>query len=751
MAGIVEWSFANPEAALSQLSGEALGSASIDHRPVGLDLASNLSFGGDGAGKLALNIRGQLTVAVLNDPADPDEDGILTAVPSKTADGVVPGQLVPGGDRAYLKYRVEAGLKAAGQIPLGDLIGIEAGAEASGIFADYRAHGRHEQARSAFVLDLGRGARFVTSLTDVLALQKDEALAFRFAGALHASVTVSWSDLFTGQIGTLGRLLGTAAPVALSVTAGASVALTVRVSDDFLIVCSRTNPSQWRVGIRKVRSSRVAPSLDAGIDVGFANPKQLEDLAAAALEGLLGAPLKKVNDALAAASLESLGPSERRIAIGLLERFGLSQQFATIETLRARVAEAEKRVTDVVAQVVRTRVALGFAYEYSRVSTDTNLLQALVDETAVETFHADLIRARTEPLTRAIAEQRPGIDLELYLNQKEITRTHSWGFTLGFGKWASLGGRDFKKMSTVRRMDVQHRVQESYLGARSYTGQWIGEKSQWGVDLKADMKDYAAEPLVNDYSFGIHLLWVSEQKALSGSELEQWLDSAVLWRVLREQDLVETRAALAAAVGNDASLTVQLTIPNTVLRTLLPALAAAPADAYASGLAAGMPWMKISQARSSVSRRRQVYAPLWALYLHDPERPLASLAQAASDHVKKEGHGEMAAREVMTLHGPDPFSFAGLTHINGDTRAACDAFSRGARILDTAIASGARNQKTIDKAVGEMDDLWTQSHHVRAIGAYLLDAADRAGVLGHVTRTMTVEAAGLPAGLVITA
>ena len=96
-------------------------------------------------------------------------------------------------------------------------------------------------------------------------------------------------------------------------------------------------------------------------------------------------------------------------------------------------------------------------------------------------------------------------------------------------------------------------------------------------------------------------------------------------------------------------------------------------------------------------------------------------------------------------------SFAGLTQINGDTHGACEAFTRGARILQTALTSGARNQKTIDKAFGEMDDLWTQSHHVRAIGAYLVDAAERAGVLSAVTRTMTVQAAGLDKTVVVTA
>jgi hypothetical protein len=265
------------------------------------------------------------------------------------------------------------------------------------------------------------------------------------------------------------------------------------------------------------------------------------------------------------------------------------------------------------------------------------------------------------------------------------------------------------------------------------------------------MKDYAAEPKVNDYSFGIHLLWTSDQEELSGGELEEWLDSAIVWRVVREEDLVDIRARAVAALGKSASLTVHVTLPNSVLRAVLPALSRAAIDAYAQALAAAMPFMKLSPARTSAAARRRVYAPLWALYLKEPEHSVETFKKAAADHLRKVGHPEMVLRETAFLNGPDPFSFAGLTAINGNTRAACDAFTRGTRILQSAIASGARNQKTIDKAFAEMDDLWKQSHHVRAIGAYLLDAAEHIGQLTNVTRTMAVTSKGLSDTLVVTA
>jgi hypothetical protein len=174
---------------------------------------------------------------------------------------------------------------------------------------------------------------------------------------------------------------------------------------------------------------------------------------------------------------------------------------------------------------------------------------------------------------------------------------------------------------------------------------------------------------------------------------------------------------------------------------VLPTLAATPVENFASALALAMPWMNISDARQSAARRRQLYAPLWKLYLQHPDHTQAELASAAEQQVKNEGRTELILTE-RTPFGPQPFSFAGLTQINGNTRGACQAFTLGCSILQTALVSGARNQNTIDKAVGKMDDLWQQSHHVRAIGAYLLDAAQTAGVLSDVTRTMTIEADG---------
>jgi hypothetical protein len=198
-------------------------------------------------------------------------------------------------------------------------------------------------------------------------------------------------------------------------------------------------------------------------------------------------------------------------------------------------------------------------------------------------------------------------------------------------------------------------------------------------------------------------------------------------------------------------VSVHIVVPNAVIRSVLPIVAAmSPAD-FAGAFAAAMPWMEVSSARTDRRRRRLVYEPLWAAALGDSLRTVQELAGAAADRLRAQGHPEMIVRETAFLDAPDPFSFAGLVRLNGNTRGACGAFARGARILQSAIDNGARNQKTIDKAIGEMNDLWAQSHHVRAIGVHLIDLADRVGQLPDVTRTLIVQSKALGEDLVVSA
>ena len=70
-------------------------------------------------------------------------------------------------------------------------------------------------------------------------LRPNEAASQQLVGRLSAGIEVSWADVFSGPIGPVARLAGTAGPLLINVSAGASLGARVSLTDDFILVISR--------------------------------------------------------------------------------------------------------------------------------------------------------------------------------------------------------------------------------------------------------------------------------------------------------------------------------------------------------------------------------------------------------------------------------------------------------------------------------------------------------------------------------
>ena len=720
---------------LSLVPNVPLGAESIKAKLVQVPLVPNQAFTFGADSKLTLKPEGSLAVHVFNSADDPDGDKVLVADAAETPEGFLAPQLALTEEAAWLKYALKAGVDGAANATLASA-GFDVEANAGVIFGDYRRHTRARPVAEALALDLAGGPRFATALEHVRSLSIGEAVSVRWLGKIKTRVEVSWSDVFAGPALSLGALTGVQGVIGINLTAAAQVAFSLEISDDFLVIFSRLSENEWRIGIRKGVSRGVGVEAGGGITAHFADPKAAEAVLTSVVEGVLGSSLSEVDTILQSVNLDRLSGTQKKAAASLIKRVGLKEG-ASLKDLADRVQSIRDRVHDAIKTIAKTKIELAFAYEYNRLDERTSLLQATLNQSRLDAHHAALIRGNLDPLTVDLAANVSGVRLESYLNEKTLTREHSWGFTLGIGKWVDVGGTDFKRVAKTERRNIEGRLQESYLGARGYKGRWVGESMSWHVDLKADMKGFAAgeRPLVGEFDFGLHLVWIATQKSLSADEGEQWLDGGVLWRVLAEADLEDARLRLLPMVNRRCELMIQMAIPNAALRTMFPSLASAKVGSFAAALALAMPWQK---GQTSAARRRELYAPLWALYLDDPSRSAKELSQAAIRHFESRQLPELgfAERRFDTLR---PFTFAGLVDLNGDTHGACAAFTRGIGMLQSAIAASAPNDKTIDHAFEATNDLWTQSHHVRAVGAYLLESADAAGVLQTVNRTLTVK------------
>ena len=273
-----------------------------------------------------------------------------------------------------------------------------------------------------------------------------------------------------------------------------------------------------------------------------------------------------------------------------------------------------------IADVVRTRVSLSFAYEYSRIAEHAEPAAGHAGRPTLPQFHADFLAGRTVPLLGAIAQQRAGVGLESYLNQSTLTTSAAWGFSLGIGKWLKVSGQDFRRVKKVSRFNADGAEQRSYLGLRGYTGKWVGETFEWTVDLRADMKVYASPVTINDYTFGLHLAWTADRRTRSptGNCSSGWT-----WRCCGRSRPTRAPPTSGGARAGRRRAGAALAAPHRAERRRARG-AAAPGqltpESYAGAMAAAMPWMDGHPARQDARQRRALYTPLWEQALSGIER-----------------------------------------------------------------------------------------------------------------------------------
>ncbi len=721
------------------ISDKALGDPAVGPDLPGATLLAGQSFGGD---VLSVNVHGSLSLRAFNSPDDADEDGILGAPADALPLEGLPPQITLAPDVAYLKYRAAAGIKAAAAGKTVADLGFTIDTEIGLVLADYHRHTRTVATRDAFLEDITK-LRTSLRIDDVAGLQPGEAVSQQVVGRLSATVELSWSDVFMGAIGPLSGL-APAASLLFKVSAGATVRASVSFSDDFLLVFSRVSQSQWRVGLRKARTREAALGLDMGVSVELADPEQIHAIVSAALEGVLGDTIGKVDGILDKASLDDLSPAQRKVADLVIDRLGLDRVTSTIDTLRAKVDEIRNRVLEKIEEVARTKISLGFAYEYRRIRQDSTVAQCTVGLEGLKKHHQNLIRGRFDALFLEAADQAGGAKLEHFLYQTTVKSEHSWGFTLSIGKWITVGARDRKTLVRVDRRSAVGTIQRSFVGTRGYreTGD---DQDRWSADLSASMPGYsrAPVPLVSEFETGVALNWFESEKKLGDDTLAAWLDLGVLWGALSEGEISRVTDSLAGALKKPCSVVAQVAFPHPAFAIMRTRIAAGAVKEFGAYLGAAMPWSR-EPGRHSAMLRRKLYAPLWEAYLSSPDneqRRGRDFAQMARKHLAAQGFerlGQMEQLYAGTTLPHDGNVFCGLIDLNSHAFQNSRDFFNGVKRLHLDALSAAPDNGAIARVFEEMENLWRQSHHVRAVGAYLLDIARSTAVLKHVSRSLAI-------------
>lgn len=737
--------------------------------------------------KFALKAEAAGRVEVLADKDDEDDEGVFGEPREDEGDFNVrlDRLLRPNADRAWVKYRFEAG----GSVTVGGELAkaeVEVDAEKGFVFADYHAHPIGASARAAVVSDLGR-LKLATRTEDVLGLGDGDALTFQTHGRLSAGVTLNWSDVFTTALGGLGGLVASGKTLSVKLSPAASVAFKASVKDDFRIVFTKA-PAGVRVSVLKSESRETSLKASIDVKVEFADPKAAQQYLTEAFEAVAGGPAGQIDALLArfspATLIEQLPEQSRPLAAALAERVGKDGPLATVGELKEKWEGVKEKVEGIIEKAAKTKVAAGFAYEYLRVSQEDALLDVDLPAEEFRRLHGGLMAGRLEGATQWAAEHPEA--LHKFLRQKSVKTTHAWGFSLGISPWGvKLGGQDKIEKTRVIQWNVEGHQRVAYNGVRGYSGDWRGAKFTWAGDFKAETPTFSKTkvPTTCDFKYGLSFNWGWDEKELTEGELRDLLDHAVIWRAVSAGAVEGIVESLSGDLGGRAEADLELTVDDDALRPLLRAAAAGfdPSPTHkgltkndvlgARALAAAMPLWSVSEVRKDAEKRQKLYAPLWAVYFGDSKQTPEDLVKTARVRLP-----EIAKENAIDLEGLEGLESAPVASLNIHTftgqiiangaRDRMDSvhknwrsFAEGLRRLAGAAEAGGCKpyEEVIPDTFERLKGFWSQALLLRAAGVYLLglamvarypddpglpDALRNGPVIRGIRRSLTIKFAG---------
>ncbi|MGB7925077.1 MAG: hypothetical protein WCF57_17685 [Pyrinomonadaceae bacterium] len=738
----------------SALPNKPLDDANVGPKLIG----GSASYDGEhklGGVKFGFGVEGNASVTAFNSLDDKDDDGVLgrpTAAGSEL-EVTLPPQIELTEEEAWLKYRYEATAKASvgGAV---SIVEFKIDGSKKAVFTDYHRHARDENTQAAFLSDL-TALRFAAVPDDVLELREREALSYQIHGELSANVTLSWADVFTAGMSSLSQLLKSGQLLAIKISAAASVKFDVGLVDDFRVVFTKGSGNNVVVAVKKSDSREVGVAASLGVTVKFADEAAVQKVLSDLVESFAGEQVAVIDDLFNKATFADLTDEQRAIIDAVSERLGLGGVGQTLASMKERWEALKKRVEETITKIAKAKVELGFTYEYLRVSKEDTLLVAELDQETFKACHNDLMLCDIRPMLDWVKDHPAA--LKNYLNQKSLKRSKAWGFSLGIGPW-NLGGKDQKELTRTVQTNIEERQRVAYRGMRGYTGKWLSDTTSWTVDFKADMKEFSKDqtPTTCEFQYGLHFKWLWDQKNLEKKELLEFLDCAVVWRILNHDDVDEAIEKIGDKLNQTAQTSVEFTIEDSTLRALLPIIAAADInkadetnlDAVYRAFGKAMPYMDGYDARRLPNLREACYAPLWKYYFENNDMSddmfpkiaglnIEKIAQALQIKAKGLGTFEKGIPGKPESTYTNPYTFSGQIHLNGYTGHDYTGiykhwvrFASGLSRLRNSLETGkCAPGETINEVFKDLSSFWGQSFFVRAAGIYLLDTAAANGDL----------------------
>ena len=705
----------------------------------------------------------QHSLQLFNEPGDIDKDGIIGSKEDKEANII----LSPA--HPILKHAFVFSLTAEANNLIKPLdAGIKKDTSVKTIA--YLKHTKNELVRDALLEDI-KNLPFAFKLADVEKLEIGEALAIVSHGKLLFSLGFETTDFLASGLNGITEFITLGEDIVLDIDVGAKIGVQFSVSGDYELIFTKISKSNFSLAIKMTAINQASTNAKLGISIGLQNPEFISDYLQKQIDKLLKAvtnmeadDLKTIEQNLKDAPKEDLSSlnlteSEQKNIQTLSNRLNLDENEQTVSGLQKRIEEIRTSITKKVEEWATTKIEAGFAYEYSRIASNSTLLKAHLTKEILEKFHKDLILFNPNPLIeQAINEPDTNkLSIKEYLNEQHIKKLTAWGISMGIGKY-KVGSKSSKEIETTEQFKLvnNEKIKKVALKAiKKYEEQ--GDLGGFGTDywvaFNANMEEFKEEPTMGDFDFGLAFFLDHREGVLKNSEKEKFrsiMDMAVLWNIIAEKDLENRSQELWELLNTkngakDIVFSFRLNFTADAFELLRPDLSnllthqkdrnlSLISEAYGKA----MPYLENSKFRNNIELRSKAYGKLWHEYFkseafikYPQENGYANYSRFAENYFST--HGDLYLRNKEgkyispNIAGENLF-FGGIIRVNKPA-IKIKKFMNGLEYLLFAINYNDKNyEKKIKRAFGEMQGAWTQQYNIKALGVYFVDLANIKGI-----------------------
>ena len=630
-----------------------------------------------------------MEVALFNDEDDKDDNAFIAA---KDA----PIVLNTATD-AYLKYTNIVSAKANEQVTLADIgfnLNLSASGSARSIY--YRRHSNTQLVRDAFAADLKK-FRTIFKFDDVASLEVNDGLGFVVNGTLSCDLKVSWSNILSTGISAVSNLLPLPVTLDISILPSVTAEFTVTVTDDFAYLLKKEEGDQYLVSITKTKSTAATAALGASVGVQFSDPTAMGQQVAAicdkVIQSLLGNTLIEIN----AAIVNYLKDPHSAIVDKLLSLFQLDKLPQPIDLLNAKLKQLEQDAAGVITKLATESISFSFSWQYSRIEEDKELLSVLIAGSDLKNYHNDLLRFKTGKLIGALRNATIPFTLISYLNQRVLTISRSWGFGLTVFDFTVLTSKDYEESKNTVQTDLKGASSKVQMDrTKGYKWQLIKGAGSWMGQFSAAMPDFLPVCTLDKFGYTMSCNTLLKDPKVGEDDLRGYLAGAVTWGAVNESDVDKLVQKYALLKGKEVTVETKLVFPDTVLRAIFQQVAAdgwglANKKQLSRAMAAAMTWLPEFKGRVGLQERQDVYAPLWAAFLEDPDQEPSDFASLAESEIQGGGDDDhLAEFEADPSNWVFGNSFAGVIRSNPGLQDRFKDFITGIGELQNKIKGQAR-------------------------------------------------------------